>query len=119
MNAASPQPSATERRRIARQARDSFPPMGIYAVRDQTSGRVRVGSSRDVYARLNRIQFELRLGGHTDKQLQAAWRQDPARISFEVLELVKQRSDPVFDYAEELRVLEQLYRAELGAVETS
>lgn len=113
----SPSPAA-ERRRLSRQARDAFPPMGVYAVRDQASGRVRVGSARDVHARLNRIRFELRLGGHPDKELQAAWRQDPARFSFEVLELVKQRTDPAFDHAEELRVLEQLYRQELCAEDT-
>ena len=106
---------AAERRRISREARDAFPPMGVYAVRDAGTGLVRVGSSRDVHARLRRIQFELRLGGCPDKELQAAWRQDPARFSFEVLELVRQRSDPAFDYAGELRVLEQLHRDELCA----
>lgn len=106
---------AAERRRLSREARDAFPPMGVYAVRDGSTGLVRVGSSRDVHARLRRIQFELRLGGCADKELQAAWRQDPARFSFEVLELVRQRSDPAFDYAEELRVLEQLHRQDLRA----
>lgn len=107
------QPDAAERRRRAREARDAFPPMGVFAVQDRTSGRVWVGSSRDVHARLTRIQFELRLGAHIDKQLQAAWRQDPTRLSFEVVALVKQRTDPAFNYEEELRVLEQLYREEL------
>jgi hypothetical protein len=115
MNAASQPPVGAERRRLSRETRDAFPPMGVYAVRDRTTGLVRVGASRDVYARMRRIQFELRLGGHADKELLAAWRQDPARVSFEVLELVKQRTDPAFDYAEELRVLEQLHREELCA----
>jgi hypothetical protein len=53
----------------------------VHAVRGRTVGLVRAGASRDVYARMNRIQFELRLGGHADKELLAAWRQDPARIS--------------------------------------
>lgn len=111
-----PQSSAgAERRRLSREARDAFPPMGVYAVHDRSTGLVRVGASRDVYARMRRIQFELRLGGHADKELLAAWRQDPARVTFEVLELVKQRSDPAFDYAEELRVLEELHRQELCA----
>lgn len=113
MNTALPQPDAAKRRRRAREARDAFPPMGVYAVRDRASGSVSVGSSRDVHARLRRIQFELRLGAHKDKVLQAAWRQDPTRLSFEVVALVKQRADAAFDYAQELRVLEQLYREEL------
>lgn len=110
----SSQPSAAERRRLSRQARDAFPPMGIHAVRDQTSGQVWLGSSRDAHAALNRIQFQLRLGVHTDKALQEKWNREPARFSFEVLELVKERADPAFDYQEELRALLQLYREELG-----
>jgi hypothetical protein len=113
MNTAANPPAGAERRRLSREARDAFPPMGVYAVRDRATGLVRVGASRDVHARMRRIAFELRFGGHADKELLAAWRQDPARISFEVLELVKQRADPAFDYAEELRVLEQLHRDEL------
>lgn len=112
MNAAFPRAGA-ERRRLSREARDAFPPMGVYAVRDRGSEHVRVGACRDVPARLNRIQFELRLGRHADKELQEAWRDDPSRLSFEVLELVKEREDAGFDYAEELRALEQFYRDEL------
>ena len=108
------QSSAAERRRLARQARDAFAPMGLYLVRDRVNGQVRLGSSRNVYATLNRIQFELRLGSHPDKGLQEQWGRDPARFSFEVLELVKERSDPGFDYEDELRTLLQLHREELG-----
>jgi hypothetical protein len=113
MTAAFQPHDAAERRRRAREARDAFPPMGVYAIRDRASGRAWVGSSRDVHARLTRIQFELRHGAHPDRQMQAAWRQDPASFSFDVLALVQQRVDPAFDYAEELRVLEQLYRDEV------
>lgn len=87
--------------------------MGVYAIRDALTGRVKVGSSRDVHARLNRIQFELRLGTHGDKDLQATWRQNPAHLSFEVLDRVRQRTDANFDYAAELRLLEELHREQL------
>lgn len=110
--------SAAARRALSRQARDAFPPMGVYAIRDRSSGRVRVGSSRNVHAAINRAQFELRFGSHADKELQADWNLDgPARFEFEVLALVKERDDAAFDYTDELRALEQLYREELGARE--
>jgi hypothetical protein len=107
------QRSSAERREITRAARDAFPPMGIYAVKDAATGTVRVRASRNVHGGMNREQFELRQGGHRDKALQAEWSRDPARFSFEVLEMVKERREPDFDYAAELRLLEQLYRAEL------
>ena len=105
--------SAGQRRQLSRAARDAFPALGIYAVRNRDR-HVRVGSSRNVHATLNRIQFELRLGTHPDRPLQADWDRDPSSLVFEVLELVKQRSDPAFDYAAELGALEEIYRAELG-----
>jgi hypothetical protein len=109
-----PHPMNSEQRRVeSRRVRDAFPPMGVYAVRELRSGQVRIGSSRNVYARLNRIRFELRLGTHADRDLQEAWRLDPARVSFDVVELVKERTDAAFDYAEELSLLEQLHRAQL------
>lgn len=104
-------PSPSHRRELARQARDAFPPMGVYAIRDRARGTVRVASSRNVHAAINRAQFELRLGHHKDQDLQDAWKHDgPDRIAFEVLELVKERTEAGFDYAAELKALEALHR---------
>lgn len=99
------------RRDISRRARDAFPPMGIYIIRDKETGQALVASSRNVYGAMNRTQFELRLRSHSNKTLQAKWDHGgPDRFDFEIVELLKEREDPNFDYAEELRVLEQLYR---------
>lgn len=107
--------SNMERREAARRARDAFPPMGVYAIRDRHTGAVRVAASRNVHAAINRMRFELRFGSHTDRALQAAWREGgEERIAFEVLELVKERADASFDYAAELRLLEELHRAEVA-----
>jgi hypothetical protein len=103
--------STKNRRDISRQARDAFPPMGIYLIRDKETGQVLVASSRNVYGAMNRIQFELRLRSHSNKTLQEKWNVGgPDRFDFEILELLKERDDVDFDYIEELCVLEQLYR---------
>jgi len=95
----------------AREARDAFPPMGIYAIRDLASGHQRLGASRNVHASLNRARFELRMGSHADCVLQAEWNRSGADgLAFEVLELVKEREDADFDYAGELNALEQIHR---------
>jgi hypothetical protein len=105
------QASRSARRLAARQARDIFPPMGIYAVRDRVSGHLLLGASRNVHAALNRVRFELRMGKHADHLLQAAWnRSGVDGLAFEVLELVKEREDADFDYGSELKALEQMYR---------
>lgn len=70
-----------------------------------------LGASRNVHAALNRARFEMGLGKYADRVLQAAWnRSGGDGLAFEVLELVKEREDAGFDYAGELKVLEQIHR---------
>jgi hypothetical protein len=104
-----------ERRLLARRARDAFPAMGVYAIRDRATGRVSVQSSRNVPGAINRLTFELRQGCHRDRGLQALWNARGAEgVTMEVLELVRERKDPSFDYDAELALLEALYRQELS-----
>lgn len=106
---------AADRRQQARRARDAFPAMGIYAIHNRTTGRVSVKSSHNVPGAINRLRFELRLGCHRDRSLQALWDERGAEgVSMEVLELVRERKDPAFDYEAELALLEALYRQELS-----
>ena len=85
--------------------------MGIYVIRDRETGEVLVASSRNVYGAVNRTQFELRLRSHSNKALQEKWNHGgPDRFDFEVVELLEERKDAHFDYGEELRPLEQVYR---------
>ena len=94
--------------------------MGVYAIRDALTHKVYVRSSRNVPGAINRIQFELRMGSHLDKTLQTSWHEGGASVvTFETLELLKQRSDPDFDYGGELKMLEAWYRDELNDSETS
>ena len=70
-----------------------------------------LGASRNVHAALNRARFELGMGKYADRVLQAAWNRSGADgLRFDVLELVKEREDANFDYAAELKALEQFYR---------
>lgn len=107
-------PSAN-RRVLARSARDAFPAMGVYAIRNRATGQVRVKSSRNVPGAINRLTFELRQGCHRDRDLQALWNARGADgVAMDVLELVRERNDPLFDYDAELALLETLYRQELA-----
>lgn len=115
MNASFSTASRLARRAAARQARDAFPPMGVYAIRDRESGQVLLGASRNVHAALNRARFELRMRSHPNRTLQAGWdRSGAERFVFEVLEMVKERDDPDFDYASELQALEAFHRLALA-----
>ena len=61
---------------------------GVYAVRS-AKGDVWVGHARDIDAVRNRIWFMLRIGGHMNKSMQAAWDEvGESGFELEPLELV-------------------------------
>ena len=106
--------SAQARRALARQYKQAFPCMGIYALRCDAAGLLRLGSSRNADGTLNRLRFELVRGAHRDKALQLAWRTHGAEaFRFEVIDRVKERDDPAFDYDAELASLLALWQVEL------
>lgn len=106
--------SAQARRALARQYKQAFPCMGVYALRCDAAGLLRLGSSRNADGTLNRLRFELVRGAHRDKALQLAWRTHGAEaFRFEVIDRVKERDDPAFDYDAELASLLALWQEEL------
>jgi hypothetical protein len=91
-------------------------PMGVYAIRNQATGEVFLGSSRNLTAILNRHRFGLTHGGHPHAALAAAWRRDGAEnFSFEILDRLAGRDEPNPDYPGELATMLALWIAELGS----
>lgn len=81
----------------------------------RTGERDLLGASRNVHSALNRARFELGMGKYADRVLQAEWNRSGLQgLAFEVPELMKEREEAGFDYAGELKALEQSYRALQG-----
>ncbi|WP_295376130.1 GIY-YIG nuclease family protein [uncultured Pseudacidovorax sp.] len=109
-----PSLSLQARRELTRQYKQAFPAMGIYALRCDAAALLRVGSSRHLDGIFNRLRFELMRGAHRDRTLQSAWDTHGAEaFRFEVVDRVKERDDPAFDYDAELATLLALWEAEL------
>jgi len=111
----SPTPLAGDRRRaLLREAREAPPPVGVFVIHCLPTGRIHVGGSLNAPAVLQRTQFELRLRQHRRPQLQADWNQHgPEAFRFEVIDRVKGRDEPGFDWQVELDALVALWRQEL------
>lgn len=103
------------RSELKRQYKEAPPPMGVWAIRNLTTGRVVVAASMNVHAAINRARFELARAAHRDKLLQHAWTADASAIHFEVMDTLKLREDPAFDYRAELAGMLALWREELCA----
>ena len=101
---------------LRRQYKEAHPPMGVYAIRNLNTGQCYVLASMNVEAAMNRDRFELRFKGHRNTELQRDWFAYGAdQFHFEVLDLLKKRVDPDFDYKAELASTLALWREELKA----
>lgn len=85
-------------------------PMGVFQIRNTINNKVFVDSSLNVPGKINRHMFSLRAGLHAAKLLQADWAEvGEESFVFEVLENVEPRSDANYDYAADVKTLEELW----------
>ena len=88
----------------------SHRPMGVFQIRNTTNDRVFIDSSLNVPGKINRHTFALKAGVHASKALQVDWNElGENAFEFETLEPVEPRDDPSYDYAGDLKVLEDLW----------
>lgn len=78
---------STRKRDLIREYKERDVRQGIVAVRCTPSGQAWVGVSRNLDTPQNGIWFQLKMGNHPNKTLQAAWNKHGAdSFSFDVLE---------------------------------
>ncbi len=91
-------------------------PAGLFAVRNMAEGTLFVGASTDLPGILNRQRFQLELGSHPDKALQADWnRLGPELFAFEVLDELSVSTEPGYDPREDLAVLCEMWLGKLSS----
>jgi hypothetical protein len=103
------------RRELSRRYKETPRPMGVFAVRHVPSGRMLVGSSRDLPAMLNRQRFQLERGVHPNRALQQDWNTHGAEsFAFETLDELRIPETPAYDPAADLATLEALWLEKLA-----
>lgn len=101
-----------DRREIKRDYQQAWLPKGVYQLRNTVNGKVLIGSSLNLPAMKNRIFFGLRQGDSIKftKDLLDDWRKyGEDTFVFEVLDELEPADDPGRDYADEVKVLEELW----------
>jgi hypothetical protein len=84
---------------------------GIFQVKNEKNGKILVGSSLDLDKAFNRISFGLSYGDvHLGQELLKDWQEyGEENFSFTILDQLKPDEDPLYDYREDLKVLEDLW----------
>jgi hypothetical protein len=95
---------------IKREYKERKKQAGIFQIKNTVNGRVLLGSSLNLDGPLNGHKFMLTTGSHRNAALQKEWNEfGPDKFVFEVLEVVKESSDPNFDVNDELTLLELIW----------
>ena len=104
-----------KKRELTRQYKETMPPVGVYVIRNLVNQRVFVGGSTNLEGAMNRDRFELQLKMHRNTKLLQDWLQyGEENFRFEVIDTIKKREDPSFDYKGELASLLEMWREELN-----
>ena len=104
-----------DRKEAMRQYRETHRPAGVFRVTHLPSGRVLLGANVNVAAMLNRVQAQLSLGSHPNRQLQSDWDADGATaFTFEVLDTLPPPETPNEDASAGLETLLELWKDTLG-----
>jgi hypothetical protein len=107
----------TNNKTLKRQYLETKTRAGVYAIRNQITGRALVAGSTNAQGTLNRHHFELRHGHHLNKRLAQDWvEHGETSFVFEVLDRVKPSEDQAFNAAQELEMLIGLWRQEIPCV---
>ena len=106
---------AKSRKEIHREYKERVKPAGVYQVKNLANGKVLLGSSLNLEGPLNRHKFMLKIGSHTNKELQKDWNElGPDQFTFNILEEVQQhKDDPSFNLKDELTLLEMIWLEKL------
>ena len=90
------------------------PTPGVFQVKNLKNGKILVGSRPNVEGALNSQRAQLKFGAHRNRALQQDWNEyGTEHFSFDVLECLDLTDDPLYDYRQDLAILEQLWLEKL------
>jgi hypothetical protein len=103
-----------DKKELKKQYRNTIRPMGIFQLKNLVDGKVFIGSSLFLDTVYNKHFFQLKMNSHMEKQLQEDWNKyGEANFEFSVLDTLKPVDDPSYDYAEDLKILLDLWMDKL------
>jgi hypothetical protein len=103
------------KKEIARAYAERNRTQGVFAVRCVLSGEVWISSTRNLDTQKNSVWFALRMGGHPNKAVQAAWNtHGEAAFTYEIVEELSDEDLTPMGFRDLMRVRERDWREVLG-----
>lgn len=102
------------RKELLSQYKETGTPAGIFQIKNLVNGKIFIGKAQNLPGILNSQKFQLRMGSHLNKQLQADWNELGAdSFAFETLDELKPIKERPQDINEELSQLLELWLEKL------
>lgn len=103
-----------EKRSLRKQYKNSEISMGIYKITNNANSKVFIGGSLNLNARISRHKFELKFGSERNEDLLNDFKKFSAEeFSFEIVDRLKCKEEPGYDYSEDLAILTDLWKEKL------
>lgn len=105
------------KRDLVRDYKERKQPRGVFAVTCTATGERWIAASQNLDKQQNSLWFTLKLGSHTNRALQTAWKtHGEEAFSYEILDTLD--DDPAADaqtIRADLKAMEELWREKFGA----
>ncbi|MGA9292402.1 MAG: GIY-YIG nuclease family protein [Ignavibacteriaceae bacterium] len=103
-----------DKKGLKNQYKQTLRPMGIFQIKNLANGKIFIGSSSNLKGKLNSIKFQLEMGSYINKELQKDFIQfGEKNFLFETIDTLEPKQDPGYDYAEDLKTLEEMWLEKL------
>ena len=98
------------KKELTNKYKETIQPMGIYQIKNLKNGKIFIGSAKNIHGKINSNKFQLVNGLHLKKEMQKDFNDvGEINFTFEVLDYLKPNDDIGHDYAEELKILENMW----------
>ncbi len=99
----------SDKKKLKREYRENPRPMGVFLIRNTVNDMVFVGAGLDLPGKINRHRFQLTMGNHPNRRLQADWNKHGSQsFTFEIFDQLSPQEDSQRDPREDIALLEQL-----------
>ncbi|MHB9155979.1 MAG: GIY-YIG nuclease family protein [Endomicrobiales bacterium] len=99
-----------DKKQLKEEYRSRVAEKGVFAIRNNGNGKVFLGGTMNLYNIAERSKFRLNTGSHQSEELQKDWKAlGEAAFTIEILETLPLREDPLYDYDEDLKILEMIW----------
>jgi hypothetical protein len=104
------------KRDLVREYKERKQMRGVFAVRCAATGEAWVSAAPNLDTQANGLWFQLRMGNHMNKPLQAAWNaHGESAFAYEILAELPDEARSDYALKADLKALEEEWRAKLSA----